>query len=98
MIFIRLSLSSEQEILREEVNSLQTVRNRLQSRFAFLHSCTHPPSTHQFRLTEVEEEFRKTREELEKKKEEEVSLARNHFYSFARTSNLDLKNSLVLGI
>ncbi|CAF1455669.1 unnamed protein product, partial [Adineta steineri] len=47
-------LSNEQEILREEVNSLQTVKGRLQSR-----------------ITEVEDELRKTREELEKKKKEE---------------------------
>ncbi|CAF5227955.1 unnamed protein product, partial [Rotaria magnacalcarata] len=41
-------------MLREEVSSLQTVKNRYQSK-----------------ITEVEEELRKTREELEKKKKEE---------------------------
>lgn len=67
-------LSNEQEILREQVDSLQTVRTRMQTKYAFV--CSFVPWKEKktwFRLAEVEEELRKTREELEKKKEEEVN-------------------------
>ncbi|XP_067663469.1 C-Jun-amino-terminal kinase-interacting protein 4-like isoform X5 [Haliotis asinina] len=45
-------LSSEQEILREEITSLQTVKGRLQ-----------------LRITQLEEELKKTKEEMQKKQQ-----------------------------
>jgi hypothetical protein len=66
-------LNSEQEILRGEVDSLQTVRSRLQSRLISTISLKISKRFFLFRMTDIEEELRKTREELEKKKEEEVS-------------------------
>ena len=45
-----LCSDSEQEILREEINSLQAVKNKLQGR-----------------IKDLEEELKKTREDLEKK-------------------------------
>lgn len=52
-VTVTLLYDSEQEILRDEVNSLQAVREKLKSR-----------------ITELEEELKHTKEDLDKQKKQ----------------------------
>ena len=75
--------SSTEQVLRDQVSSLETVKSRLQSRYVEVFLCLVDRICFilSSSISEVEEELRKTREELDKKKrEEEVRQLRFSFF------------------